>query len=748
MLNYVFLSKTGGAAMNRKTTKTFLSVLLIFTMLFSILQMNGNKSMTVLLPQAEAAESETVKIEQLNKGDIIFFGSYPQTEVKDEEIIKVLNRNASDWKSYGYYSGDRGCAAQGDRMKYCDIILNGEKYRGVYRQYVPDYPVIGDEPSSKHVQYANGYYTDTYYWFKYEPLKWRILDPDDGFVLNVNIIDSQAYQNITYKDGRVWYNNSEKNVYANDYATSSIRNWLNEVFYNTAFNSAEKSVIATTKTDNYAYPGYSQYDSQPTDDKIFLMSYDEMTNTSYGFNADEDFYNAVRRAKNTDYALSRGSLSSRSELYRGNGNWWLRSPGNESPGACGVYHNGSIWHDGNISYACNGVRPAFKFNPKADIAESAVTDAEPVNASNEYEIITFGSYPQTEVKDEAIVEALNSTDAEWKSYGYYSGNGKNTHDARDGYGTMVKGDWMKYCDVTLNGVKYRGIYFTKYRPYFTPNINSSDFSYQDDNGYYTDTYYWFRYEPIKWKVLDPDEGLILSVNIIDSQPFQNLIYHEGEEEYFGNAEKTRYANNYPTSSIRKWLNEDFYNTAFSADEKTEIAVAKVDNIAYDGYSDPKNGAIFDKIFLMSDREMKNSDYGFSSDDDRQAKNTDYAKSQGSNGSYSEPFYGNACSLLRTSFFFSHTAVRVFSYGNIFNTLTYISSDGIRPALKLNPKTPGDLNGDNRITSADARSALRIALKLDEASAAVLQLADVNGDNKVTTKDARIILRAALNLQKI
>lgn len=82
--------------MNRKTTKTFLSVLLIFTMLFSILQMNGNKSMTVLLPQAEAAESETVKIEQLNKGDIIFFGSYPQTEVKDEEIIKVLNRNASD----------------------------------------------------------------------------------------------------------------------------------------------------------------------------------------------------------------------------------------------------------------------------------------------------------------------------------------------------------------------------------------------------------------------------------------------------------------------------------------------------------------------------------------------------------------------------------------------------------------------------------------------------------------------------
>ncbi|PXF61247.1 MAG: hypothetical protein C4B59_04660 [Candidatus Methanogaster sp.] len=50
---------------------------------------------------------------------------------------------------------------------------------------------------------------------------------------------------------------------------------------------------------------------------------------------------------------------------------------------------------------------------------------------------------------------------------------------------------------------------------------------------------------------------------------------------------------------------------------------------------------------------------------------------------------------------------------------------------------GDLNGDNRITSADAAIALRLA-----ASGAQNPVADVSGDHRITSLDALMILHAA------
>lgn len=94
------------------------------------------------------------------------------------------------------------------------------------------------------------------------------------------------------------------------------------------------------------------------------------------------------------------------------------------------------------------------------------------------DIVQFGSYPQSEVKDEALIAELNDLAPKWEdwtSYGYYSGNGE--------YGSMVQGDWMRYIDVTYNGKKYRGVKFTRYRPYFTHYPSSSSNSRQDDNGY-------------------------------------------------------------------------------------------------------------------------------------------------------------------------------------------------------------------------------------------------------------------------
>ena len=141
-------------------------------------------------------------------------------------------------------------------------------------------------------------------------------------------------------------------------------------------------------------------------------------------------------------------------------------------------------------------------------------------ASNDYDIgdiIQFGTYPQSEVKDEATLEALNDLTpawSKWTSYNYYSGD--------DTYGSMKSGNWMRYTDVSYKGEKYRAVKFTQYRHNLT-YASKSD-AEQLLNGYETDIVYWFKFEPVQWRVLNPNTGLVLCETIIDAQAYSNTIY--------------------------------------------------------------------------------------------------------------------------------------------------------------------------------------------------------------------------------
>ena len=61
---------------------------------------------------------------------------------------------------------------------------------------------------------------------------------------------------------------------------------------------------------------------------------------------------------------------------------------------------------------------------------------------------------------------------------------------------------------------------------------------------------------------------------------------------------------------------------------------------------------------------------------------------------------------------------------------------------------GDVNGDGKISSKDARLVLRAAAKLEELFPEQIARADVTGDGKVNSRDARRILRAAAKLETI
>lgn len=64
----------------------------------------------------------------------------------------------------------------------------------------------------------------------------------------------------------------------------------------------------------------------------------------------------------------------------------------------------------------------------------------------------------------------------------------------------------------------------------------------------------------------------------------------------------------------------------------------------------------------------------------------------------------------------------------------------KPALAL-----GDLNGDGKITAADARTALRVAAKLETVSDEAMKAGDLDSDGRITAKEARTILRFAAKL---
>lgn len=130
-------------------------------------------------------------------------------------------------------------------------------------------------------------------------------------------------------------------------------------------------------------------------------------------------------------------------------------------------------------------------------------------------------------------------------------------------------------------------------------------------------------EAIEWIVLSNDgkELLVVSKYALDCQPYNTECTDITWEE----------------STLRKWLNDDFYNAAFSASDKKLIKTTKVknnDNPVYGTEYGSKGGNdTKDNVFLLSIDDMVNTKYGFSSDYyeydiARRCAATAYAKAQG------------------------------------------------------------------------------------------------------------------------
>lgn len=265
----------------------------------------------------------------------VTYGLYPQTVVDDENLITALNAlDNSAIGSNGWY-------------------LYGDEYYA--RLCATPYQITG----MSNDRFGNGKIikNNTDYWFKCEPITWNILSNNDGeyYLLSSVLLDARYYHYSTSSSTI-----DDKTVYASNYEYSSTRYWLNNTFYNSAF-ALNGEYIQTTIVDNGTSTTAStgnKYTCNNTSDKVFLPSYQDYINSSYGFSATGDSTD-TRCCEATDWAKAKGLC-----YFHGSGNsyfhgynYWTRSP-YSSNYAFGVIYDGDIAAS-PVNDATSGVRPAI-----------------------------------------------------------------------------------------------------------------------------------------------------------------------------------------------------------------------------------------------------------------------------------------------------------------------------------------------------------------------------------------------------
>ena len=179
----------------------------------------------------------------------------------------------------------------------------------------------------------------------------------------------------------------------------------------------------------------------------------------------------------------------------------------------------------------------------------------------QHRIVEFGFYPQSAVTDETLLAELNAQPLKWISYGYYSGNVY--------FGSAEPSDFMRYADAQLNGVRYRAVTASDYRPYccHLPNEHT-----QLKTRIQLNHVYWFRWDPIRWIVLNEENGLMMSESVLDCDAFCKIVYVDDPKgtialgknilsaDYYADPAHTVYACDYAASDARKWQNGTFLET--------------------------------------------------------------------------------------------------------------------------------------------------------------------------------------------
>lgn len=653
--------------MKKSVFITFFSVLLF--LLAGCSNSSGGST-----PESNSGNSDSLKPTQKPKlidGEYVTYGEWPQTikasnVTVDESVTRVSG-------AYTYYKGSDGAW-------YCKCLENA---------FYPDSIYSNGNIANQKRAYCERY-------FKVEPIKWRVLTHNYNGTGKALLLSSKVLINCAFYDDfhRVRKNLSEYSPYAkenhwvaeNDYIQSRIRAYLNGIMYytnawistdrnddkiiensefenkgflQTAFTQEEQENIVVTSITNDAEnanpkgaatefnDGYNVYANDVTfDDKLFLLSLKEVTDTDFGFMGYDGIWYIAQTLYPTDFAIANGTEGDSEEYNieydpeRGT-EWWLRSPLDYL--SYGVYCVSEKGKAHSLDYVFNsavGVAPALCIDLSVCTSSDASENSGAADSNEEgspitekvlpfegtpyeecgsvsirgmnFKLVKFGDFPQTrKLPNTEINEKIITKVGDYTYYKGYDG---------EWYAKVVKG-----VDDII------------------------------DNVYY-------KVEPIIWRVLTedydhdgdsstPGKKLLLAEKILSQRSF----YDFGTVDRVVNGE-TVYSNNYMYSKIRAYLNggsypvklpsegdiqtllptvygnpgeqvensqfkdKGFLYTAFTSDLRNKILVTKVDNsivstVDVDNEIDAAHLNFIcpdtnDKVFLLSMNEVTRRNYGF------------------------------------------------------------------------------------------------------------------------------------------
>lgn len=325
--------------------------------------------------------------------------------------------------------------------------------------------------------------------------------------------------------------------------------------------------------------------------------------------------------------------------------------------------------DGEKIYKCTVCGEVLKtvVLPKLYAFHETVEKVDSVTYNGtDYDIVTFGDYPQSVKAKDVTVDESNYVNM--GRFRYYLGSD--------------------------------GFYYAKVSFKEQDNIFYSD-DYDEENRRYYDwdgDSEYFKIEPIRWRVLTKDYSGTKKALLLAEKYLENGINFSGTDEERIINKKTVYGTNYQHSNVRAflngisftnkneeygtnftdktWENKGFLQTAFTSAAQGKIAVTTVDNSVSSAQDEAKKdyhvmeATYFcentkDKIFLLSCKEVTTASYGFGLYDkksaSREPKRTDYTRTK---------FSVDVKGLLRSPYgydFYGKKSVKVISYGECRNT---------------------------------------------------------------------------------
>ena len=271
-----------------------------------------------------------------------------------------------------------------------------------------------------------------------------------------------------------------------------------------------------------------------------------------------------------------------------------------------------------------------------------------VKKTKEYKEMTFGRFPDAQVKNDSLIASLNAlADSERDSVtGYY----------------------------TYEGAQYQKEFVIERDPETMKDIT---------------VIYWFEVNPLTWYVLDESDGKILLIakTNVDARKFNETL------------EDT----NWGVCTLRNWLNglgdytgqmTSFYNSAFTAAEQSVILTQDITTADNAKYGTKGGDAVKDRVTILSmedlDQASSWSEDAFAPNADgevtlRACANSDYALFRGAADEVSYALRTSSWQWLRNMGSYAKNAAFIAESGVSMGAgyVVTFNQIGVRPVIVLN-----------------------------------------------------------------